>query len=401
MLIRDFSHLSISAFLAYRLRSFLTALGIAVGIAAVVLLTSIGEGVHQYVLAEFAQFGTNIIGINPGRATTHGVSIGMFGSVQPLTIEDSEALRRVPYTVAVAVVPAVQGNAEVEANGRSRRTTVYGVGPDFPAGFHLNVASGRFLPADDPTSARAFAVLGSTVRQALFPFSNPLGKVMRISGERYRIIGSMASKGQVLGIDMDDSVYIPASRSLSLFNRDGLMEVDVIYREGAPVDEVVASIKRILMARHGRDDFTITTQQQMMDVLGSVLDVLTFAVAALGGVSLLVGSVGIFTIMTIAVTERTSEIGVFRALGATRQQILGLFLGEAMVLAALGGVAGLIIGVGGAQLLHLLVPALPVHMPWLYVALAEVLAVVIGLLAGVLPALRAAHFDPIEALREE
>jgi len=399
MLVRDFSHLSISAFLAYRLRSFLTALGIAVGIAAVVLLTSIGEGVRQFVLSEFAQFGTNIIGINPGRATTHGVSVGIFGSVAPLTIDDSEALRRVPY--AVAVVPAVQGNAEVEANGLSRRTTLYGVGPDFPEGFHLEVASGRFLPADDPSSPRAFAVLGSTVRQALFPFSNPLGQIMRISGDRYRIIGSMASKGQVLGVDMDDSVFIPAGRSLSLFNRDSLMEIDVIYREGAPVDDVVAAIKRILTGRHGSEDFTITTQQQMMDVLGSVLDVLTFAVAALGGVSLLVGSVGIFTIMTIAVTERTSEIGVFRAIGATRQQILGLFLGEAMMLSALGGVAGLVIGVGGAELLHLLVPALPVHMPWLYVVLAEILAVVIGLVAGVLPALRAARFDPIEALREE
>ena len=399
MLVRDFSHLAISAFLAYRLRSFLTALGIAVGIAAVVLLTSIGEGVRQFVLSEFAQFGTNIIGINPGRATTHGVSVGIFGSVAPLTIDDSEALRRVPY--AVAVVPAVQGNAEVEANGLSRRTTLYGVGPDFPEGFHLEVASGRFLPADDPNSPRAFAVLGSTVRQALFPFSNPLGQIVRISGDRYRIIGSMASKGQILGVDMDDSVFIPAARSLSLFNRDSLMEIDVIYREGAPVDDVVAAIKRILTGRHGSDDFTITTQQQMMDVLGSVLDVLTFAVAALGGVSLLVGSVGIFTIMTIAVTERTSEIGVFRAIGATRQQILGLFLGEAMVLAALGGVAGLLIGVGGAELLHLLVPALPVHMPWLYVVLAEILAVVIGLVAGVLPALRAARFDPIEALREE
>jgi putative ABC transport system permease protein len=399
MLSRDFAHLSISAFLAYRLRSFLTALGIAVGIAAVVLLTSIGEGIHQFVLSEFAQFGTNIIGINPGRATTHGVSIGVFGSVQPLTMDDSEALRRAPY--AVAVVPAVQGNAEVEANGRNRRTTVYGVGPDFPEGFHLEVAAGRFLPADEVASPRAFAVLGSTVRQALFPRSNPLGQIMRISGERYRIIGSMASKGQVLGIDMDDSVFIPASRSLSLFNRDSLMEVDVIYREGAPVDAVVAGINRILIARHGKEDFTITTQQQMMEVLGSVLDVLTFAVAALGSVSLLVGSVGIFTIMTIAVTERTGEIGVFRALGATRQQILGLFLGEAIILAALGGMAGLIIGVGGAQLLHLLVPALPVHTPWLYVLLAEILAMIIGLLAGVLPALRAAHFDPIEALREE
>jgi len=399
MHIRDFAHLSLSAFLAYRLRSLLTALGIAVGIAAVVLLTSIGEGIHQFVLAEFSQFGTNIIGVNPGKATTHGVSVGVFGSVQPLTIEDSEALRRVPNIEVV--VPAVQGNAEVEASGRRRRTTVYGVGHDFPTGFRLDVATGRFLPADDPDSARAFVVLGSTVTQALFPGSNPLGQVVRISGERYRVIGTMVSKGQILGIDMDDSVYIPAGRSLALFNRDSLMEIDVVYREGAPIDEVVANIDRVLRNRHGREDYTITTQQQMIDVLGSVLNILTLSVAALGGVSLLVGSVGIFTIMTIAVSERTREVGVFRALGATRQQILGLFLGEAMLLAALGGFAGLVIGVGGGQLIHLVVPALPVHTPWLYVLLAELLAILIGLTAGVLPAIRAARYDPIEALREE
>lgn len=399
MRLLDFSHLSFSAFMAYRLRSLLTALGIAVGITAVVLLTSIGEGVHQFVLSEFSQFGTNIIGINPGVATTHGVSVGIFGSEQPLTLADSEALRRLPYVDVV--VPAVQGNAEVEANGLSRRTTVYGVGHEFPAGFRLQVAAGRFLPDDDPESARAFVVLGDTVRRDLFPRQNPLGKLMRISGERYRIIGTMAAKGQVLGVDMDDSVFIPAGRSLALFNRDSLMEIDVIYREGAPVEPVVAGINRILQARHGRIDYTITTQQQMMDVLGSVLNVLTFAVAALGGVSLLVGSVGIFTIMTIAVAERTREIGVFRAIGASRRQILALFLGEAMLLAALGGIAGLVFGIGGGQLLHLFVPALPVHIPWLYVLLAELLAIVIGLLAGVLPALRAAHFSPIEALREE
>ncbi len=399
MLIRDFTQLSLSAFLAYRLRSFLTALGIAVGIAAVVLLTSIGEGIHQFVLNEFAQFGTNIIGINPGKATTHGVSVGVFGSDQPLTIADSEALRRVSH--ADVVVPAVQGNAEVEANGHSRRTTVYGVGHEFPVGFRLDVAAGRFLPADNPESPRPFVVLGSTVYQSLFPNSNPLGQLVRVSGERYRVIGTMASKGQVLGVDLDDSVYIPAGRSLALFNRDSLMEVDVVYREGANVDEVVASIKRILIERHGREDFTITTQQQMIDVLGSVLALLTSAVAALGGVSLLVGSVGIFTIMTIAVSERTSEIGVFRALGATRGQILGLFLGEALLLAALGGLAGLILGVGGSQLIHLLVPHLPVHTPWAYVILAELLALLIGLLSGVLPAIRAARYDPIEALRAE
>jgi putative ABC transport system permease protein len=202
-------------------------------------------------------------------------------------------------------------------------------------------------------------------------------------------------------MDLDDTVYIPAARALELFNRDGLMEIDLLYEEGVKVEEVVASIKRILINRHGREDFTITTQQQMLDVLGNVLNVLTFAVGALGGISLLVGGIGILTIMTIAVTERTGEIGLLRALGAERRQILSLFLGEAAVLAGLGGLAGLVLGAGGAQLLTMAVPHLPVHTPWSYVVAAEVLAVVIGLVAGVVPARRAAKMDPVEALRTE
>ncbi len=164
---------------------------------------------------------------------------------------------------------------------------------------------------------------------------------------------------------------------------------------------MVKGIRRTLKARHGTDDVTITTQQQMLDVLGSVLNVLTFAVAAIGAISLLVGAIGIITIMTIAVNERTREIGLLRALGASRRQILGLFLGEATILAAIGGFSGLVFGLGSAQLLNLLLPALPVHTPWLYVLLAEVSAILIGLLAGVLPARRAARLDPVEALHAE
>jgi putative ABC transport system permease protein len=211
----------------------------------------------------------------------------------------------------------------------------------------------------------------------------------------------MESKGTVLGFDLDDTVYIPAARALSLFNKDTLFQIDLMYRQGTPVDTVVEGIKSLLEARHGRDDFTITTQQQMLDVLGSVLDVLTFAVGAIGGISLLVGGIGIVTIMTIAINERTNEIGLLRALGAKQSQVLGLFLGEAIVLAAFGGLAGLVLGVGIAELLHLALPALPVHTPLLYVALAEAIAVVIGLAAGVLPARRAALLDPVEALRSE
>lgn len=399
MLLNDFSFLSFGAIRAQRMRSFLTALGIAVGIAAVVLLTSIGEGIHQFVLSEFTQFGTNIIGVQPGKSSTHGGSVGVFGAVRPLSIDDSEALRQIPSVTAV--VPVVQGNAEVEAGGKRRRTTVYGTNGDFTVAFTMQVSTGTFLPADHGGSERAFAVLGSKLRQELFGTRSPLGERIRIGGASYRVVGVMETKGQVLGFDLDDTVYIPVARSLELFNRTGLVEIDLVYKPGAVVEEVVSHAKRILTARHGDEDFTITTQQQMLDVLGSVLGVLTFAVGALGSISLLVGAVGILTIMTISVTERTGEIGLFRALGATRAQILALFLGEAVVLAALGGMAGLLVGAGGAQLLHLAFPALPVHTPWAYVLGAEVIAIVIGLISGVLPARHAAYMDPVDALRAE
>ncbi|MDH3589434.1 MAG: ABC transporter permease [Gammaproteobacteria bacterium] len=398
MTARDFIRLTGGSVFAHRLRSGLTTLGIAIGIGAVVLLTSIGEGIHRFVLEEFTQFGTSIVAINPGKATTFGGSIGVFGTVRPLSIEDAGALERAPYVRSV--VALTQGNAEVEGNDRTRRTTVYGVGPAFPETFSFNIASGNFLPEDDPRAPRAFAVLGSKLRDELFGALNPLGARIRVGGDRYRVVGVMEAKGQVLGFDLDDTVYIPVNRALQLFNRESLMEIDVLYQEEAPVDEVVAAIERILIARHGGEDFTITTQQQMMDVLGSILDVLTFAVGALGGISLLVGGVGILTIMTIAVRERTPEIGLLRSLGARRSQVLGLFLGEAVLLSAIGGVAGLILGAGGAFLLHAAMPALPVHTPVQFVLIAEVVAIVIGLIAGVAPAQRAARLEPLEALRE-
>lgn len=335
MLSKDLIQLTTSSIFAHRMRSGLTILGIAVGIAAVVLLTSIGEGIHRFVLSEFTQFGTTLIGINPGKATTLGTPVGIMGTVRPLSIADAEALRRVPRTRAV--VAATQGNAEVKVGNKHRRTMVFGMGSDMPETFSMRVQLGQFLPDDDPRSPRAFAVLGSTLREEMFGVQNPLGEHIRIGGERYRVIGVMESKGQVLGMDFDDTVYIPAARALSLFNRDGLMEIDLLYEEGADVDEVVAGITRILVNRHGREDFTITTQQQMMDVLGNVLNVLTFAVAALGSISLVVGGIGIFTIMIIATNERTGEIGLLRALGAERRQVRSLFLGEAAVLAGIGG----------------------------------------------------------------
>jgi len=399
MYLQDFIQLTGNAVRSQRLRSFLTALGIAVGIGSVVLLTSLGEGLHRFMLAEFTQFGTNLVAINPGKITTHGMSGGIISNVRPLSIEDGEALKRIPEVVDV--VSAVQGNAAVEAGKRTRRTTVYGMDSGVPEVLKLKVAAGRFLPNDPKRAARAFVVLGSKVRHELFGSGQALGERIRIGSERYRVIGTMESKGQMLGFDLDDAVYIPTAKALSMFNRESLMEIDVLYKEGSRAEDVAEKIKKILIARHGSEDFTITTQEKMLEVLGEILNILTIAVGALGGISLLVGGVGILTIMTIAVNERIGEIGLLRALGAGRSQILYIFLGEAVVLAVTGGLAGLVIGLGGAWLLGIFVPALPIHAAWTYVIAAELLAALVGLLAGILPARRAAALNPVEALRSE
>jgi putative ABC transport system permease protein len=327
------------------------------------------------------------------------MSVGVFGSVRPLSLDDAEALRRVPQVLLTNA--GVVGNAEVSAQGRARRVTVFGSGPDFPAAFKMELALGQWLPHEELSQARAFAVLGPKVRQELFGAANPLGSRIEIGGYRYRVIGVIKSKGNVLGWDFDDCVYIPSARALELFNREGLMEIHVVHDPQADVSQLVERVRQVLVARHGREDFTITPQQKMLDTLNSVLQVLTFAVGALGGISLVVGGVGILTIMTIAVAERTVEIGLLRALGAPRRQILTLFLAEATLLATVGGLSGLALGYALAQVLHALFPALPVSTPWLYALLAELIAVSVGLAAGVAPAGRASRLDPVEALRAE
>ncbi len=399
MLLSDLFKLSFRSLFAQRMRSFLTILGIGVGIASVVLLTSIGEGIQQFTLAEFTQFGTNLIGVNPGRTTTLGTSGALINNIRPLTIEDEEALRHIPGVLET--VSLIQGNGPVEYGKNSRRTTILGVGPSAARIWKMRVVSGRFLPEDDIRAARSYVVLGSRVKQELFRDNSGLGKLMRVAGERYRVIGVMESKGQMLGFDLDDAVYIPTLRAMSLFNQQSLMEIDILYQNGLQSKTVSERIKRLLKNRHGAEDFTITTQEQMLEVMGSVLGILTLAVGGLGAISLLVGGVGIVTIMTIAVNERTPEIGLLRAIGADRRQILLLFIGEAVVLAGIGGLLGLAAGAGIAWLLELFVPALPTHTPWLYAVYAEALAAVIGLLAGVLPARNAAGLNPVEALRAE
>ena len=396
----DSIHLALRAITAHRLRSFLTLLGIAVGIAAVILLTSIGEGIHRFVLTEFTQFGTNLISVEPGKVKTSGPApTGIPSSVRPLTLDDARALQRLPHITGMSTL--VWGNTEVKGNGRLRRTTINGVGADMPKVYSIKVSSGQFLPPEASENARAFVVLGAKLKTELFGVENPLGARLTIGNLQFRVIGVLEAKGQFLGIDLDDAAYIPTARALELYNREGMMKIDLTYAEGVPAARVREAIIATLKARHGREDFTLTTQEDMLRTLSNILDILTMAVGALGSISLLVGGVGIVTIMTIAVTERTSEIGLLVALGAPRRTILGLFLGEAVALSALGGFLGLALGFGLAQLIHLLVPALPVHTPLAFVLFAETIAIAIGLLAGVLPARRAARLDPVDALRAE
>lgn len=395
----DLVRLSLRSIVAYKLRSGLTALGIVVGISAVVLLTSIGEGIHHFVLAEFTQFGTNLIGVTPGKTTTFGISGATISNVRPLSLADAQALERLDSIKFV--LPLVQGNAQVKFGRKGRRCSVFGVGSAVPEVWQIKVAVGKFLPSDDQRAARAFAVLGSKLHQELFGNTKALGQRIRVGSNRYRVVGIMESKGQMLGFDLDDSIYIPTGKALELFNRESLMEIDLLYENGVLAENVAAAVKRLLIARHGQEDFTIITQEQMLDTLGSILNVLTLAVGALGGISLLVGAVGVLTVMTIAVSERVSEIGLLRAVGAERRTILRLFLGEALILSAIGGVVGIILGITSVKILGFLVPALPVKLSWSYIFLAFMLSVFVGLVAGIVPAMRAAKLQPLEALRAE
>ena len=397
---RELFRLAMGALLGHGLRSGLSVLGIAIGIASVILLTSIGEGTRLYVLDQFTQFGTNLIGVNPGKSRTLGVPGVLGGTTHKLTIDDAEALKRLPGVETV--VPVAMGMARVEAGERGRSVYVYGVTPDITAIMKLRVRAGSFWPAGDPRRGMSVAVLGPKLARELFGEANPLGRFVRIAGTRFRVIGLGEPKGQMLGFDLDDTVYVPVASVLKMFNLDELFEIDLLYTHSGLADPVAAGVRRLLTDRHdGNEDFTITTQAAMLDVFDKVMGVITMAVGAIAGISLLVGATGILTMMWISVGERTSEIGLVRSLGATRAQVRLLFLIEAAGLAVLGGLAGIGAGLGLCALLRAAVPGLTVATPPVFVGGAVVVSLLAGLLSGVLPAQRAAGLEPVEALRSE
>ena len=396
----DYFRIGLGALSGHRLRSFLSMLGIAIGIAAVILLTSIGEGTRRYLITEFTQFGTNVLAINPGKTETSGLPGVFGGTTHKLTLDDSEALERL--SGVEKVVPLAMGQARVEGNGRGRSVFVYGVTSDVPEVWKFEVGQGSFLPPGDPRRGSMMAVLGPTLKRELFGDENALGEFVRVAGFRLRVIGVMAPKGRILGIDIDDSVYVPVATVMQMFNLDELMEIDLLFSHEGLMDGVVQQVTRVLTDRHaGREDFTITTQTAMLDVFENVMNVITASVGAIAGISLLVGAIGILTMMWITVNERVHEIGLMRALGATADQVERLFLLEAVILTLVGGVLGIAAGLGIAQVLSFVVPGMPVYTPLRYMLAALVVSALTGLLSGVAPARRAASLHPVEALRVE
>lgn len=398
MRLRDGLQLTAGALLGRPLRSVLTLLGVAIGIAAVVLLTAIGEGLRFYVLDTFSQFGTRIVAIHPGRTQTGGIG-GLLASARPLSIADAEALRRLPHIEAV--VPIIQGSGAIRFGQRSRSSDIIGSGHQLAEAWRFRLALGQFLPPLRDGRSPPQAVLGHKLRVELFGAANPLGELVRIGGTRFRVVGVMAEKGQMLGFDLDDVAYIPVDWAESLFNREGLMEINVMYRPATTSVALARQIRQTLIERHGAEDFSLTTQDDLLASLDRILAILSAAVAGLGGISLLVGAVGILTIMTTTVGERTAEIGLLRALGASPRQVLGLFLAEATLLSLAGGLLGLLLVALLLGALHLALADLPLRPQPLFLLLALLLSALIGILAGLAPARQAARLHPVDALRSE
>lgn len=399
---RDLLQLALGAVLGHRLRSLLSMLGIAVGVASVILLTSIGEGTRVYIVSQFQQFGTNILAITPGKQKTVGLPGVLGGTTHKLSLDDAVAVSRLPEVLASMPISFGQARVEARSRGRGRSVLIYGVTPDLPRVWNYQIQQGAFWPSRDPFRAAPYAVLGPKLARELFDASGALGEFVHIDGRRFRVLGVMEPKGALLGIDLGDTIYIPVASAMQIFNVDEVTEIDVNYVPHLSSKQVEEVVRPLLMSRHGdNEDFTLIAQDAMLDVMGNVMGVVTAAVGAIAGVSLLVGAVGILTMMWIAVGERKAEIGLLRAIGASRRQVAGVFLAESAALALAGGLFGVVAGLGLQAVLRLLVPGLPLQVPYFYVFIALATSLATGLLSGVVPAHRAGSLDPIEALRAE
>jgi len=381
----------------HRLRSVLSLLGVAIGIAAVVLLTALGEGARRYVLQQFAQIGSNLVGVMPGKVETKGAIPGVGGAPNDLTLDDTLALRRA-LPSARYVVPLVVGTETVSRRDRRRQVLVAGSTADFLTVRRLHLARGSFLPAGELDRGAPVVVIGQKVAKELFPGEDPVGQVVRVGDRRCRVIGVLGARGTQLGMNFDEVAILPVATAMRLFNRSSLFRILIEAEPGVPLERIREQARAVLVERHDEDDVTLLTEDAVKSSLSAILNALTLALGAIAAISLSVAGIGIMNVMLVSVSERTAEIGLLRAVGASRGQIRICFLTEAALLSSLGGLLGLGAGWLGTRVLVGIWPALPATPPAWAVAAAIVTSLAVGTSFGWLPARRATELDPVAAL---
>ncbi len=384
------------------LRSLLTMSGIIIGVMSVILLVSVGEGARSYLIEQFAGLGTNVLMVQPGKTETMGgFGAGVGGAEHPLTLRDAEALEKLcPSLSGVSAV--VLGSGPVRFGNRTRNVLVMGVEEDYPTIRHIGADLGSFLTREQVRGRRRVAVVGRTVVRELFGAENPLGQAVTVAGSRYRVVGITEPKGQSLGLDIDDIAFIPVTAAQDLFRMDRLGQILTQVESSDRAPQAMAEIRSVLTHRHnGVEDFTVVSQEAMLQTFGNIARMMTFFLGIIAAISLAVGGIGIMNILLVSVGERTREIGLRKALGARRQDILFQFLTEAVTLSLAGGTVGIALGVGIALLVHRLAESVPVRVEPQIVLVSFLFSMAVGVFFGVYPARKAAELDPIEALRHE
>ncbi|HEO70027.1 MAG TPA: FtsX-like permease family protein [Candidatus Hydrogenedentes bacterium] len=386
-----------------KVRAFLTTLGVIIGVMSVILLVSLGEGAQAYIEKEFAGMGSNVLIVTPGKQETSGMFPISAGSFHKLTYQNAREIERKAVGIA-GITSNVFGAGYVQFRNRRRDSLIIGVTEDFDEVRQLHAQIGRFINANDIEKKSRVCVIGTKVKEELFGNEPALHQKVSINRSKHLVVGILEKKGMMLGINLDDIVIIPLPSAQQMFQagEDYVMEILVSARSPEDIKPAAESIRAILTAAHDyTEDFTITDQDGMLGTFSKIFDALRFMLAGIACISLLVGGIGIMNIMLVSVRERTREVGIRKAVGATRRDIGTQFLIEAVALSLIGGMIGILLGWVGAAVVRLLYPSLPVYLSSWSVATAFTFSLCVGVFFGVYPALKAASVDPVEALRYE
>ena len=398
MHINDVIQFAYHAMRGYRMRTYLMLLAMAIGVASVILLTSLGEGARLYVTKQFSSLGTNLLIILPGRAETTGGMPPMMGETpRDLTLQDVKALQRSHHVKQLA--PIVVGAAPVSYQQLEREVMIMGSTASLYSIRQLSLSHGQFLPELDIFRASPVCVLGYTLKKELFGNTSPLGKWVRVSEYRCRVIGVTAEEGVSLGMDMGEVLMMPAASAQALFNVDSVFRVLVEAKSPEEMAAAKQDVIDIIRTRHdGEDDITVLSQDALLSTFDRILTALTYSLGGIAAISLLVAGIMIMNVMLVAIAQRTTEIGLLKALGAPRKQIIMLFLTESACLSIVGAMLGLLFGLSGNWVLQLYFPDFPFQAPNWALWAAVGVALGTGLLFGLLPARHAANLNPVLAL---